>query len=146
MGDFFELFSRSPILFSSEAFWLLTLLFFPVYGLLFRRKSMMVVFVLLFGFGLYYLSSGILLLVLLGRIFIDFFLSKLISRSGSRRRRRAWLAIGLVFSVGTLVYFKYAGFLVADFNRMFQANFQLIDMAVPLGISFYTFRSVCYLV
>lgn len=146
MGDFFELFSQSPILFSSEAFWLLTLLFLPAYGLLFRRKSMMVVFVLLFGFGLYYLSSGILLLVLLGRIFIDFFLSKLLSRSGSRRQRRAWLVIGLVFSVGTLIYFKYAGFLVADFNRIFQTNFQLIDMAVPLGISFYTFRSVCYLV
>lgn len=65
-------------------------------------------------------------------------------------RRRAWLAVGLVSNVAVLLYFKYANFLVGQCNAMLQAAglspLGWTAVALPIGISFFTFQKISYLV
>lgn len=65
-------------------------------------------------------------------------------------KKRWWLTIGIVLNLSTLAYFKYTMFAVAEANallRMVQIPaFDLPRIALPLGISFYTFQAISYLV
>lgn len=135
-----------PLMVNSGLFWLLFVLFFPFYGLLYRRKTAMTLYVLAFSLLLYYASGGWLVLLLVARAAIDYALSVAISRCRTKAVGKTLLCVALLLSVGALAYFKYAGFFVVNLNALLSANFRLVDVAAPLGISFYTFRSVSYLV
>ncbi len=55
-----------------------------------------------------------------------------------------WLGIG--FNLTILGYYKYAAFIVSSINHIFQINFLVPDITLPLGISFYSFTQIAYLV
>ncbi len=136
-----------PMLFSSGTFWALFLVFMPVYGMLRRRFWQMVVFVVAFNFFFYYKSSGIFVCLLGATSAVDWLLSKAIARPGaSRRVRRLCVAASLLTSLGILAYFKYANFFLWNINAMVGSNFQPLDLVLPVGISFYTFQSVSYII
>lgn len=136
-----------PMLFSSGTFWALFLVFMPVYGMLRRRFWQMVVFVVAFSFFFYYKSSGIFVCLLGATSAADWLLSKAIARPGaSRRVRRLCVAASLLTSLGILAYFKYANFFLWNINAMVGSNFQPLDLVLPVGISFYTFQSVSYII
>jgi D-alanyl-lipoteichoic acid acyltransferase DltB (MBOAT superfamily) len=136
-----------PMLFSSGTFWALFLVFMPVYGMLRRRFWQMVVFVVAFSFFFYYKSSGIFVCLLGATSAVDWLLSKAIARPGaSRRVRRLCVAASLLTSLGILAYFKYANFFLWNINAMVGSNFQPLDLVLPVGISFYTFQSVSYII
>jgi alginate O-acetyltransferase complex protein AlgI len=59
---------------------------------------------------------------------------------------RAVLAAGIVFNLALLGYFKYADFFIANLNAATGASVPLLRVALPLGISFFTFTQVAYLV
>lgn len=66
-------------------------------------------------------------------------------------RQRRWLVLCMVFNFGILAVLKYSGFAIANFNgllNMFHTGKQLslIGFALPLGISFYTFQTIGYLI
>lgn len=54
--------------------------------------------------------------------------------------------IGIVFNLALLGYFKYYNFFLENINNMFNVNIKYIQVALPLGISFFTFQQVSYLV
>ncbi len=136
-----------PMLFSSGTFWALFLVFMPVYGMLRRRFWQMAVFVVAFSFFFYYKSSGIFVCLLGATSAVDWLLSKAIARPGaSRRVRRLCVAASLLTSLGILAYFKYANFFLWNINAMAGSNFQPLDLVLPVGISFYTFQSVSYII
>lgn len=136
-----------PMLFYSGTFWALFLVFMPVYGMLRRRFWQMVVFVVAFSFFFYYKSSGIFVCLLGATSAVDWLLSKAIARPGaSRRVRRLCVAASLLTSLGILAYFKYANFFLWNINAMVGSNFQPLDLVLPVGISFYTFQSVSYII
>lgn len=66
--------------------------------------------------------------------------------SQGRGRDRAVLTAGIVFNLGLLGYFKYADFFIANFNAVTGADVGLLRIALPLGISFFTFTQIAYLV
>ncbi len=115
-------------LFNSEAFWLMLLVFYPVYGLVYRRRTAMMVAVTAFSLLFCWRAGGWLSVLVVVRAVTDYLLSLAMTHCRSRRIRRAWLVLGIILSAGTLVWFKY------------------VDAVVVVGISFYTFRSVSYLV
>jgi alginate O-acetyltransferase complex protein AlgI len=80
-----------------------------------------------------------LLLLLLLSVGANFCLGGLIARS---QRGRSWLVLGLVFNLGLLAFFKYAGFLAAQFG----VSAPLGGIYLPLGVSFFTFQQIMYLV
>jgi D-alanyl-lipoteichoic acid acyltransferase DltB (MBOAT superfamily) len=107
----------------------------------------MVVFVVAFSFFFYYKSSGIFVCLLGATSAVDWLLSKAIARPGaSRRVRRLCVAASLLTSLGILAYFKYANFFLWNINAMVGSNFQPLDLVLPVGISFYTFQSVSYII
>lgn len=133
-------------LLNSEAFWLMLLVFYPLYGIAYRRRTAMMVVVTVFSLLFCWRAGGWLSGLIVVRAVIDYVISKAITHSHARRVRKTLLVVGIILSAGTLAAFKYSGVVVAGFAEMVGGNFSLPDMIVPVGISFYTFRSVSYLV
>ena len=68
---------------------------------------------------------------------------------GTRRRKnlpRTLLILAILFNLGLLLYFKYFNFLVDTLNRLFSASFTVKDIALPIGISFFTFQGLSYVI
>lgn len=135
-----------PMLFSSGTFWALFLIFIPIYSLLRGNRVRMTAFVVAFSLFFYYKSSGFFVVLLLATSLIDWGLSRLMSRLPARTARRFCLGVSLGTSLGILAYFKYANFFLWNLNAMVAGNFQPLDLILPVGISFYTFQSVSYIV
>ncbi len=137
----------APMLFSSGTFWVLFLFFMPVYGLRRSRFWQMIVFVVAFSFFFYYKSSGVFVLLLGATSVFDWTLSKIMVRQGaSRFIRRCCVVVSLIASLGILAYFKYANFFLWNINALVGSNFQPLELILPVGISFYTFQSVSYII
>lgn len=135
-----------PMLFSSGLFWVLFLIFLPVYALLRSRRLQMVVYVVAFSLYFYYKSSAWFFMLLIITSVLDWCLSRIMSdtRKLWKRRLCLWLSIGMSLSI--LGFFKYANFFLWNWNQMVEGNFQPLDIILPVGISFYTFQSISYIV
>ncbi len=137
---------EAPMLFSSGLFWSLFLVFLPIYGFLKGTKWKMVLFVVCFSLYFYYKSSGLFFLMLIGTSLIDWTLSHLIYRARPKGLKLAFLWLSILVSLSILGYFKYANFFLWNWNAMVEGNFQPLDIILPVGISFYTFQSISYVV
>ena len=67
-------------------------------------------------------------------------------RSGQPRRAKSMLACGITVNLLLLGYFKYAHFFVDNLNHVFATDWMIAEIILPLGISFYTFTQIAYLV
>ncbi len=107
----------------------------------------MALFTVAFSFYFYYKSSGVFVALLGATSFIDWGLSRLMAAPNrSKVFRKACVAVSLCTSLGILAYFKYANFFLWNISAMVGSNFQPLDLILPVGISFYTFQSVSYIV
>lgn len=64
----------------------------------------------------------------------------------SRRKRKLLLIISLVFNLGCLAYFKYLGMLISTIASVSGWNLNVATPALPIGISFYTFQALSYVI
>ena len=62
----------------------------------------------------------------------------------SRKRKKLWLLASIVISVGLLGVFKYADFFIGSLNTVTGLKIPLLHLALPVGISFYTFQCLSY--
>ena len=69
-----------------------------------------------------------------------------ISRCRQVIRKRFWLVVSVVISLSLLAVFKYADFFISSFNAVTGLNMSLLRLALPIGISFYTFQCLSYTV
>lgn len=111
-----------------------------------KQNTNMIIYVLLaaslffYGFwSVYYLS-----LLALSTIF-NFFLGRLISDS-QKPQKKIFLILGLVFNLGALAYFKYLDFSISSLNFVFNLQIPLQHILLPIGISFFSFQKIAYLV
>ena len=87
------------------------------------------------------------LLLLLFSVGVNFGFGKLIIDGGlSHSRSRAALTCGIIFNLSLLGYFKYAGFFVANVDSVFGAQWVVPSIILPIGISFFTFQKIAFLV
>jgi alginate O-acetyltransferase complex protein AlgI len=88
--------------------------------------------------------------VILGTTFVDFYIVRYMAASSSRKKRRALLCLSLAINLGLLFYFKYSNFFVDNLNRALAhfgpAPIQWAKLLLPIGISFYTFETITYVV
>lgn len=91
-------------------------------------------------FNIYYLA------ILLVSVFCNYGCSKLLELCRSRLKRKTVLLIGLIFNVGLLFYFKYFNFFIDNCNFFFKTNFYFEKIALPLGISFFTFQQISFII
>jgi len=64
----------------------------------------------------------------------------------SAGKRRALLIFGIVCNVGLLIYYKYADFFLTNINSLTGSTFAMLKLVLPLGISFFTFTQIAFLV
>ena len=67
-----------------------------------------------------------------------------IEKSRTPRGKKLWLILSVVISLGLLAVFKYADFFIGSFNTITGLGLPLLKLALPVGISFYTFQSLSY--
>lgn len=137
---------QSPMIFSSGTFWALFLFFMPIYALLKRSRMKMVLYVVAFSLYFYYKSSGIFFLLIIATSIIDYLLSLLLATRQKEWQRKLCVLLSVSVSLGVLGYFKYANFLLGSWAQIVGSNFQPLDIILPVGISFYTFQSISYIV
>ena len=77
----------------------------------------------------------------------NYCLSKLIqSEKAGAALRKILLAVGLALNIGSIFYFKYYDFFIENINAVFRSSFALKHLVLPLGISFFTFQQVSYVI
>jgi len=67
-----------------------------------------------------------------------------IGKSQTKQMKKIWLIVSVVTSLTLLAIFKYADFLIGSVNSVTGANISLLRLALPIGISFYTFQCLSY--
>lgn len=138
--------AERPMIFSSGLFWILFLVFLPIFALVRNNRWQMVLFVIGFSLYFYYKSSGWFFLLLVCTSLLDWNLSRLMQILKTKTQKRVCMAASIVTSLSILGYFKYANFFLWNWNQMVESNFQPLDIILPVGISFYTFQSISYIV
>lgn len=84
--------------------------------------------------------------VILGTTFLDFFLVNAMHEAKTKSSKKILLVISLCMNVGLLFYFKYCNFFIDNINALFGADIHWTKVLLPIGISFYTFESITYVV
>lgn len=141
------------MVFSSIAF---IMYFMPVFFLVYYilPASYKNAWLFLASLGFYYYgvrgNPGYLLLMIMS-VVVNFVTGKLIAAQKTKRARKAWLVVGIVYDLGWLILFKYLGFLIENLNALFGAmhvkvQLETWNLILPIGISFYTFQIISYLV
>ena len=88
--------------------------------------------------------------LILTSILINYFISNLLINHQTSSKilfsKRVILYIGILFNIGILAYFKYVDFFINNVNYFFTDNYELLNLALPLAISFFTLQQVAYLI
>lgn len=63
-----------------------------------------------------------------------------------RKASKFWLILGIIYNFSLLVFFKYTGFFLENINGLFRADLPIKEIILPIGISFYTFQNVSYII
>jgi len=123
-------------------------IFLPIFLILYFPCSRKKKNSLLFLFSLIFYTYGsikepIFILLIVGSVIINYFLGLKIEKSYSKK----YLIVGLIYNFGWLFLFKYYGFFSLQMNQLLNNSlFPTFDFILPIGISFYTFQTVSYLI
>ena len=138
--------AANPLLFNTGLFLLLFVGFIIIYRILRRCKWLKLIFVILFSLYFYYKSSAEYCFILLGVCISDYILGIFMGKAKWNWVRRIIVAVNVLINVGMLVYFKYFNLLLSTFANFSGQEFDALDIILPAGISFFTFRSISYIV
>lgn len=94
-----------------------------------------------YGFGDYRFVP-----VLVFTAVLSYFAGQGVRRCKNRCGRRLFFLLGLFENLGILFYFKYTNFFIENINAVLGSSYSLVNVILPLGISFYTFQIITYLV
>jgi len=145
IGDLFLFDPNDPLLFGSSLFLFLFVALLIIYRLVAKSNNTRISILIVFSLFIYYKASGIFLLLLILNAIANFYFGNGMGNAKTQGGKKIFLILALVFNLGLLAYFKYTNFFIQaiiDFNI---GNLELLDLIMPLGISFYTFKSLSYI-
>ena len=169
MTDFFNNFftfdPQHPLTFVRIDFWIFFALVYAVFALIYKRRHLRNLFLLIASFYFYYKASGLFVLLLVFSTVTDFYLGHYIDQHQEELRRKIAVTISVCLNLLVLSYFKYAYFFTDTYNALFhtqhqtfnylaywangfsnQGYFTVDKIILPVGISFYTFQTISYTV
>jgi len=154
-----------PLLFTQFYFWAFFTLVFAVFSLFHSKVLLRNAFLFAVSLFFYYKTSGVFLALLVFVVVYNYFAAKLLYRLKSEGWRSFVTTFSVVVDLGILAYFKYAYFLTDFVNNLFGLSIQVHDVLgeflnmcigasvfrvdaiiLPVGISFFTFQAVSYMV
>ena len=154
-----------PLLFTQFYFWAFFALVFAVFSLFHSKPLLRNGYLFAMSLFFYYKTSGVFLALLVFVIVYNFFAAKGLRKLKSERARSALTIFSVIVDLGILAYFKYAYFLTDFVNNLFGLEIEVHDVLgellnsltgasifrvdaiiLPVGISFFTFQAVSYMV
>jgi alginate O-acetyltransferase complex protein AlgI len=159
----FEYNPDMPMIFTRGAFWWFFVAVLAGYALIYQRQSWRNAYLFFVSLFFYYKTAGLFFLLLLFSTAADYGLGQLIHRSQGRWRM-AYLWTSVALNLGILAYFKYAYFFTESYNALFHTtlkplnflaywangmagtHFDIDTIVLPIGISFYTFQKMSYII
>lgn len=140
------------MIFNSIEFVIFFSIFFALYWFFFNKKLFSQNLLLLIGNYFFYAWwDWRFLSLLIANSLISFLLGLWIEKAKSEKKQKILISIGLVQAIGTLFFFKYFNFFILSIKNSFAAldinlETQSLTIILPLGISFYIFRTISYLI
>ena len=131
------------MIFSSASFLFAFLPCVAIVYYLLRSRTARNVFLTLVSLFFYAWGEPWFVLVMLLSIVINWFIAL---RIGAGEHKKAWLVVGLVCDLGLLAVFKYLGFLMENVNWIFRLSLPVPQIVLPIGISFFTFQAISYII
>ena len=169
IADFFHsLFAfdqAHPLLFTQFYFWAFFALVMAVFSLLHSKILLRNAYLFAVSLFFYYKTSGVFLALLLFVIVYNYFAARWMARLRKERSRTALIVLSVFIDLGVLAYFKYAYFLTDLVNNLLGTSIEVRDVLgellnsltgaalfrvdaiiLPVGISFFTFQAISYVV
>ena len=156
---------RYPLLFTQFNFWAFFAVVFAGFCLMKNKRLLRNTYLFFMSVLFYYKTSGLFVLILIFSTIFGFFVGKGLDRSQKNGYRKFLLTIGVVVNLAILCYFKYAYFFTDVYNSLFHSKIEIVNylakwanewsgsnhfdagkILLPVGISFYTFQNISYLV
>lgn len=163
--NIFSFDEKYPLLFTQFYFWAFFAIVFAFFALLRNRCLLRNAFLFFVSLFFYYKTSGLFVIILICTTLYDFFIGKTIGKAQSVVKRKILLFLGVFLNLFTLCYFKYAYFFTDVYNSVFHSDITVVNhiamwtnefigtnrfdaskILLPVGISFYIFQSISYLV
>lgn len=126
--------------------------FFPIcligyYALLhWKKKELAQLFLTGMSLWFYGYFQVNYLLIMLGSILVNYLFHKILSGNLKRSAAKIMAAAAVTANLGILFYFKYFDFFISNLNAVSDTNFSLRNIVLPLGISFFTFQQIGFVV
>ena len=137
------------MLFNSYVFILafLPIVLFGYFGLNRLKKYQMAkVFLILASLFFYGYFNWTYLLIIILSVIINYFFSQIMLNNTNTIVRKSVFAFSLIANIGSLFFFKYYDFFIGNVNSLFGSSIPLLNIALPLGISFFTFQQLSYVI
>jgi D-alanyl-lipoteichoic acid acyltransferase DltB (MBOAT superfamily) len=164
LRDIFVFDSNAPLLFTQFYFWAFFAVVFALFTLMKSKILLRNTYLAFFSLFFYYKTGGFFVILLIFNILANMWTGKQIHFANSDGKRKLFLTIGLLINLLVLCYYKYAYLFAEMLNTVFGINLQVFDVFagagnmllgqekfntgnifVPVGISFYTFHNISYI-
>ena len=100
---------------------------------------------LMFSLLFYFLGEPKYIIILILCCIINYYISKLMTHKKFKKYKKVLLILVLIYDIGQLLYFKYTDFFITNINNIFNSNISLLQVIMPIGISFFTFQIIAYI-
>ena len=133
------LFSGIPFLFYFLPIVLILYFLVPKSWIKVKNSILLTASLVFYGWG-----EPLYLFLMITSILLGFFIGMFIDKAKTKAMKKFWLTISVLTSIALLGFFKYADFFIYNFNAVTGLSVALLKIALPIGISFYTFQILSY--
>jgi D-alanyl-lipoteichoic acid acyltransferase DltB (MBOAT superfamily) len=167
MEIIYKLFSfnvEEPLIFTQLDFWLFFILVMVVFSAIHKQFLVRSIFLTVISLFFYFKTSGLFVLLLGLTLVINYLVANLVEKTDKDRSKKWLIAGSVTFNLLLLGYFKYAYFFTDSFNQLFQTKYEIVNqfalwgngffgegtfidkILIPVGVSFFTFHNISYVV
>jgi alginate O-acetyltransferase complex protein AlgI len=155
---------KEPLIFTQLDFWLFFLAVMILFSAMHRHYLVRSIFLTGVSLFFYFKTSGLYVLLLGLSLVVNYGLGNMIHKNQSDSVKKWIIGLSAFFNISLLAYFKYAYFFTDSFNQMFHTDFEVVNqlavwangffgegtfitkIILPVGVSFFTFQSISYVV
>jgi alginate O-acetyltransferase complex protein AlgI len=162
MLDFLLYNEKEPMIFTAPLFWYFFAFIMVIYQFVYRNLNLRNLFLMVVSMFFYYKGGGLFFFLLVISTVMDYHFGKMVYQAQTIAKKKQIIIFSVIVNLSILAYFKYTffladtinfifdtqlkgyDFLAATCNVLFGIKFDISNIILPVGISFYTFQSMSY--
>jgi len=151
-----------PLIFTEFYFWVFFAFVMCIFSMLHQRRVARSTFLFAVSIFFYWKTSGMFFLLLIFATLLDYFIGISLEKTEKQWKRKALVGSSIFINLANLIYFKYAFFFTDAYNKVFHTDYKVFnflahwsnesfhtgfdvwDILLPVGVSFFTFQSISY--